>query len=49
MPFKLLRRALVLTCNLLTFLDATICHEGHTDAYTGHTVLGTPIGSSVHD
>ena len=30
--------------NLLTLLDATICHDGHT-ACTGHTVFGTPIGT----
>ena len=30
--------------DLLTRLDATICHDGHTTC-TAHVVLGTPIGS----
>ena len=34
--------------DLLTFLDATICHDGHT-ACTGHIALGTPIGTIKED
>ena len=30
--------------DLLTRLDATICHDGHTSC-TGHAILGTPIGA----